>query len=133
MKTVTKPVTSARKSTEKNADGSVKRVSLGEVTYVQYDTVDEARTSEGDPTVLKLVNAQLATNAKNIFRAEKVGGMSEKAILEAAYIWLMNNKMAEVSAAQKDPARMAALKAEAIAAVKKENGVVDDEDGEGDN
>lgn len=50
-----------------------------------YDSVDEARKSEGDEKVVNLVNSAIRTNAMNIVRAEYNAPESRKKLRERAF------------------------------------------------
>lgn len=135
MKMVKAPVKSARKS-KLDEKGNKVRTEVGTAEYPEYDTVDEARHALSDGVVLKLVNAQVATNAKNNVRAEAVGTPSEKALISEAFSRLTGTAegMARLAAVQGDTTRMQALISEVVEELKKEKGIAkpadDAEDGE---
>jgi hypothetical protein len=122
MKTVKAEV----KSAQKNSEG--KRVTVAEINYPEYETLDEAIKALSEPTCLKLVNAQVATNEKNRARADAVGTPSEKALQQEAFARIVANadltkKFMEVTG---DQTRTTAFLAEIVAQIKAEKGIVDE-------
>lgn len=107
-------------------DGKTREV-VGKVRYPIYDSLDESVKALSEPVVLGLVNTQVATDAKNRFRADAVGVPSEKALQSEALNKIINlpngEGIAMLQKASGDPTQMAALMAKYVAIIKTEKGL----------
>jgi hypothetical protein len=109
-------------------EGKSTRCKVGEVEFFSYDSMDEAIAQLSAPTCLKLVNAQVETNAKNEARAAAVGTPSEKGLRDAAFLQLTSTPdgLQKLAACAGDQTKLNALVEETISEIKKASGIAED-------
>jgi hypothetical protein len=113
-----------------NGKEKVVRVKVSDVSYLEYDSIEEAIQELGKAKCLDHINAQVATNAKNLARAQAVGGPTEKDLMNEVFNRVASNTelMAEYVKYAGDKARQQAFMSKQLADLKAEKGIVEDED-----
>jgi hypothetical protein len=105
---------------------------VGQATYPQFDTVEEAISELTSDEILKLVNAQVKTNEMNRIRASVTGTVSKTQLREMAIARVTPDEFASAHGDREKMhslllAKEAEIKAE-LAQAREEAGVEDDDD-----
>lgn len=107
-------------ATTKEQDVKSKQDVVGVAVFKAYDSTQEAVGDIGEATILKLINAQVRTNAMNVVRAEKVGKPSKRGEMLEAFTRLAGEDPAAVAACGGDRAKLEELINAKIAEMERE-------------
>lgn len=98
-----------------------KRTPIGEATYYEFESIEDAVNILGQETVLELVNTQHKTNEMNKVRAEFTAGPSKAVLENEAMIILTTTRLADLQACAGDGAKIMALKEKIVNELKEQH------------